>query len=492
MKRAYVLAAGTGALVVLGLGGVPLLAQQGSSPEEGGPVLTFGIASTLSATDNYDLRPDDAESAELFDTELSLGYRNRRANDTLSLDLSGVLRAIEPPRGANTVDDRSARIGYQRQGVNSALSFGANYSFSAVEARDPFDRGGRFGEDDPFSEDEDLDEDLLDETDLTQDRGDREQIGTRFRFETGLNDPLGVVLTADYNERSFTDTTDPDLFDSEVLTLSGTTRLTLSPVTETRLVLRYRDYSADDTEQTDRQTSSVNLGLTQALSPVDTLDVSLGFQRIETEESVVLGGLPVAIVGPRRSETETGVIGDLTLTRELTRGTIGTTFNVDESENGRTATLRVNRALPLPRGSISLSLGATSNVEDTLVPVGSLDFTHEMPRSTLTASLQRQVRTSDRSNELRTTSVEVGYDYEINSLSGIGLSANFAEVAGSGGPAVDDTSRADLRATYRRDLTRDWQLSTGYEYRIREESDVGEATSNRVFLTLQRNFAVRP
>jgi hypothetical protein len=65
-------------------------------------------------------------------------------------------------------------------------------------------------------------------------------------------------------------------------------------------------------------------------------------------------------------------------------------------------------------------------------------------------------------------------------------------VAGSGGPDVDDTSRADLRATYRRDLTRDWQLSTGYEYRIREESDIGEATSNRVFLTLERSFAVRP
>ncbi|WP_372674940.1 hypothetical protein [Aquicoccus sp.] len=483
MKRAYVLAAGTGVLAVLGLGVMPLLAQQGSSPEEGGQVLTFGIASTLSATDNYDLRPDDAESAELFDTELSLGYRNRRANDTLSLDLSGVLRAIEPPRGANTVDDRSARVGYQRQGVNSALSFGANYSFSSVDARDPFDRGRRFGEDDPFEEDEDLDEDLLDETDLTQDRGDREDIGARFRFETGLNDPLGVVLTADYNERSFTDTTDPDLFDSEVFNLSGTTRLTLSPVTETRLVLRYRDYSADDTERTDRQTSSVNLGLTQALSQVDTLDVSLGFQRIETEETI--GTI-------RQSDSETGVIGDLALTRELTRGTIGTTFNLNESENGRTATLRVNRALPLPRGSISFSLGATSNVEDTLVPVGSLNFTHQMRRSTLTASLQRQVRTSDRSNELRTTSASVGYDYEINSISGIGLSANFAEVAGSGGPAVDDTTRADLRATYRRDLTRDWQLSTGYEYRIREESDIGEATSNRVFLTLQRNFAVRP
>ena len=476
MRLAYVLI-GTGALAVLGLWAVPILAQQGEGPEAGGPVLTFGISSTLSATDNYDLAPDNEESAELFDTRLSFGYRSRRANDTLSLDLSGVLRAVEPPRDANTFDDRSARLGYQRQGVNSALSFGADYSLSSVDARDPFDRNF-LDEDDPFFGD-----DPLDETDLTQDRGDEQQIGARFRFETGLNDPLGVVLTGRYRDRSFTDTTDPDLFDNEIFTLSGTTRVTLSPITEARVVLRYEDYSADDTPRTDRQTSSVNLGLTQALSQVDTLDVSVGLQQIETKET---------IGGTRGSDTENGVIGALALTRDLTRGTIGTSFEVDQSENGQTATWLVSRDLPLPRGSLALSLGATRDVNDDIIPSGSIDFVHEMLRSTLTASLSQDVRTSDRSNELRTTRASVGYNYEINSLSRIGISANFAELAQAGGPAVNDTTRTDLRATYTRDLTRDWQISTGYEYRIRDEETVGEATSNRVFLTLQRSFAVRP
>jgi hypothetical protein len=102
------------------------------------------------------------------------------------------------------------------------------------------------------------------------------------------------------------------------------------------------------------------------------------------------------------------------------------------------------------------------------------------------------VRTSDRSNELRSTQASVGYDYQINSLSSVGISANFAELARSGGPQLNDTTRSDLRATYRYALTRDWQLSTGYEYRIRDEDDIGEATSNRIFLTLQRSFSVRP
>lgn len=226
MKRAYGLI-GTGCLAVLFWGGRPMLAQQGSNPEEGGPVLTFGISSTLSATDNYNLDPNNSESAGLFDNRLSFGYLNRRANDVFSLDLSGVLRANEPPGGSNTFDDRNARLGYERQGANSALSFGADYSLSSVDSFDPFD-DNLFFEGDP-----------LENSDLTQDQGDREQIGARFSFETGLNAPLGFVLTGRYRDQSFTGTTDPDLFDTQTLNLSATTRFTLSPVTETRVVLRY-------------------------------------------------------------------------------------------------------------------------------------------------------------------------------------------------------------------------------------------------------------
>src|SRR6056297_3997679 len=241
-----------------------MLAQQGSSPEAGGPVLTFGISSTLSATDNYNLDPNNSENAELFDSRLSFGYENRRVNDVLSFDLSGILRAVEPPGGSRTFDDQRARLGYDRQGINSKLSFSADYSLSSVDALDPFD-DDRFFDDDP-----------LEESDLTQDRGDREQIGARFSFNTGLTDPLGFTLDGRYRERIYSDTSDPDLFDTQLFNLSATARATLSPVSEARVVLRYEDYAAEDAPQTDRETSSLNFGLTQALSRIDTLDVSLG------------------------------------------------------------------------------------------------------------------------------------------------------------------------------------------------------------------------
>jgi len=255
-RRFSVLGAGCVAGLCLGAAGLGL-AQQASSPEEGGPVLTFGLSSTLSATDNYNLSPTNEESAELLDTRLSFGYRNRRPNDLLSFNMSGVLHAEEPPGNSRTLDDRSARLGYERQGVNSALSFGADYSLSSVDALDPFDED-RFFEDDP-----------LEESDLTQDRGDREQIGARFSFSTGLTDPLSFALDGRYRERIFSGTSDPDLFDTQLFNLSATTRVTLSPVSEARVVLRYEDYAAEDAPQTDRQTSSLNFGLTQALSTAD-------------------------------------------------------------------------------------------------------------------------------------------------------------------------------------------------------------------------------
>lgn len=460
-----------GCLPTLCLGASALFAQQAGDPTEGGPVLTFGINSTVSVVDNYSLRPGDGDSATLFDSKLSFSYLDQRANDTLRLDLDGVLRAIEPPGRASSgdvLDDPRIRLSYNRQSANSRLNVSAEYRQTSVDFLDPFDRD-RFFANDP-----------LDERDLTQDQGNREQIATRFGFETGLNDPIGFTLEGRYLEQSYSDTTDPALFDSRTLGLTGTTRFDLSPVSTALIVLRYEDYSADDALRTDRLTSSLSLGFTTELTKVDTLDVSIGYQNIE--EQNLLGS----------TSTKSGVIGGVNLTRELTLGTIGAGFDLRESVNGSVATLIVERAMPLPLGTVDFSLGVTRDVTGTLSPVGSINFIHEMPRSTLTASLDRQVTTSALANELRVTQASLGYAFEVNSLSNITLLADFAEISQAGGPAVTDTTRVNLSATYSRDLTRDWRFSSGYEYRMVDEDGRDTATSNRVFVTVGREFVMRP
>lgn len=461
----------TGSLVALLYSGGPMLAQQEGDPEAGGPALTFGLRSTVSATDDYNLGGNAPEKATLFDSRLSFGYADRRANDAFSIDLNGVLRANDPTESSRILDDRNLRLEYDRASANSALSVGADYSLASVTSFDPFDEN-QFFEDDP-----------LEESDLAEGQGTREQIGARFSLQTGLSAPLGFTLTGRYRERNFTDTTDQDLFDSQLVNVAATTRFTFSPVTETRVVLRYEDYTADDVPNTERQSSSVNLGLTQALSQTDILDVSLGYQQIETDETLPAG---------RQSDKQTGVIGSIDLTRELTRGTIGTSLAVREGVNGSTTTWVVRRATPLPLGALEISFGATRDVDDAIRPVGSLAFTRDMKRGTLTAALEQQLTTSSQLNELRTTRASLDYLYEINSVSNLFFKADFAAFDQAGGPTVNDTVRTDLQAIYSRELTRDWRFTAGYEYRWRDEENVGNDTSNRFFVSLEREFVVRP
>ena len=49
-----------------------------------------------------------------------------------------------------------------------------------------------------------------------------------------------------------------------------------------------------------------------------------------------------------------------------------------------------------------------------------------------------------------------------------------------------------VHAVYRRALTQDWSLETGYSYRLRREEGEGDAESNTLFLTLQSSFNWRP
>jgi len=444
-------------------------AQQANNREEGGPRLTFGISSTLSATDNERLSSTNDDSGTMFDTRFAFRYLDRRANDTFRLVLDGGEIGSNDTSG-HILDNQRALLSYDQNSVNSALNLGAEYSSASVDDLDPFDG-------------EAFEDDQLDTNDLVQDQGKRQLITGRFSYVTGLSDPIELLLEGRYRDQTYKNTTDPDLFDTEIFNLSGTTRLRVTPVTEARFVLRYEDYQAQDAARTQRRTSSANLGLTQALTSIDNLDVSLGLQNIKTEETVL---------GMRQADDENDIIGSLNFTRELPRGSIGTTIDVKESVNGRTTTWLVDRALVFPRGQLNISFGAASDVSGTVHPVVDLYLLHKMQRGTFSASLSRDVTTSTQSNELLTTQASLRYKYEINTLSDLDFSVNYAALDQAGGPTVSDVTRADLRAAYSRDLTSDWQLSSGYEYRMRKETGVENATSNRVFITLQREFSISP
>ena len=108
-----------------------------------------------------------------------------------------------------------------------------------------------------------------------------------------------------------------------------------------------------------------------------------------------------------------------------------------------------------------------------------------MPRGTLNARLTRDVTPRfDDSNVLRTVA-RVDYDYDINNISGIGLTATFARNEETDG--TDRLDRIDFGATYSREITRDWAMELGYRYRARNDDD-GDRDSHSVFVGINRAF----
>ena len=90
------------------------------------------------------------------------------------------------------------------------------------------------------------------------------------------------------------------------------------------------------------------------------------------------------------------------------------------------------------------------------------------------------------------TSATVGYTTQINPLSSLSFEADFASVADLGATPTSRTNLASLRAAYSYRLTETFDLTAGYEHRIRTETGQPRANSNELFLVLEHRFEARP
>jgi hypothetical protein len=109
----------------------------------------------------------------------------------------------------------------------------------------------------------------------------------------------------------------------------------------------------------------------------------------------------------------------------------------------------------------------------------------ELARGTLTAGLERNVRTTGAGDTTLQTVARLGLRTQINTTSGLDFNVNYARVTDLNNPA-DDISRGVFSATYNHDVTRDWALNLGLSH-TREK----DASSNMVFMSLGRKTTVR-
>ena len=115
-----------------------------------------------------------------------------------------------------------------------------------------------------------------------------------------------------------------------------------------------------------------------------------------------------------------------------------------------------------------------------------------MNASQFTASLRRRVGTSNQNVETRETVARLGYDYSINALSNLSFRANFAEQENAGNGPSNRRQRTDFSASYTRAITQDWNMTVGYLHRFENDTGPGDADGNSVFLTLGRQFTLKP
>lgn len=178
------------------------------------------------------------------------------------------------------------------------------------------------------------------------------------------------------------------------------------------------------------------------------------------------------------------------LSRAVSDGTYGVTLASDSGKEGHRQTLQFNRVLALREGRLALSLGASQPAAGETEMVGGIDWHQDLPRGTLSMSLQRVLSVSERDEEIRVSRMRLSLTQSLSAKMGLGLSANFQDSQTTA--TRRESRRGSLSVTLRNELSQDWGLDIGATHRLLESSNIGTARSNTVFINISRDFEFRP
>ena len=165
-------------------------------------------------------------------------------------------------------------------------------------------------------------------------------------------------------------------------------------------------------------------------------------------------------------------------------------FGVTDTDTGQRFSAEVGRSYATPRTAFSGRIGATRGVTGEVYLSGSVTAARELPRGNLSLDLARAVVSgNEQNNEQVITSLRFGYLQNLTPLSNLGFAVDFADATVN--TSGLSTTNASLTATYSRTLTPDWSMDLGLRHRYRDESTIGPASSNELFLSLGRDFVTR-
>ncbi len=423
------------------------------------PLFRFSLDQKFGANDNTRLDPRSVGTTYFSDTTLSFDFNSQTRSQQFDLSLGGVVRLVDDPTvgSKSGFRDPTADLSYVRDVANARFTLQASYARPDLAFLDP------------------LKQVEIGNQDLFQGGGTRADTRVSVGLETGLQAPLGFVLNLDTDQRHFSATTDPTLFDNRTDTVEAGMRFRFSPVLRGRFDYSDRQYEAQDVLLTRTDTRRLTVGLDYDLSPVSALSLEVGHSEV-IESFDVLPGV----------ETVTrGFVGSVSLIRQVPDGQASAVLDTVLNQRGRQTTLEFGRVFDLPAGGLEIGVGATQGSNFNARPVGRISYAAELPRGSFDARLSRTVSLSDTLNQTsETTQANLNYRVDVNDLSGLDFTIDYADISSPG----TGRKRGSVSATYSRNVTRDWEFRLGYAYRYYNPDTADSSRSNEIFFALQRDF----
>lgn len=427
--------------------------------------LTVDVGTGLRVGNNVGLEDPAEGTTTTSRTTLNFGLVSETRTSRLTAGVSTGLDFRDEPGTGSEFDfvTPNSFITYSQNAANSAVQATLRYRDELLDERIL-----------TF-----LDEDLQ-PVDFVVDVGRLQRLSGSARLSLGIEAPLGFDATLSFDDREYTDTFDPDLYDRRTVSLATVTRLRFSDVMTGRLLASVRQFDAEDVPTTERTSTSLGFGLSYEISPRTRVNADVTYDRIETTE---FGAF---------TETTDGIGFSVAAVTDLPNGSITGSIRQTVNTSGDRTTINLGRAMELPLGALSYGVGYTFSDEGEDRLTADFAISRDLPTGSVQATLTQQAGVNDDEEQVLVTRVGVAYNQEVNSVSGFTVNFGLGRTEEIGLAGSDETTRANLGLTYRRELTEDWDWTLGYQTQYLKENAGSARNSNTVFTRIDRRFTLRP
>jgi len=429
----------------------------GAAQEEGGLNVGFVLTERLEYIEEDGFSGTDGSGLRSL-TTLDFGLNSVTRSQSLEFGLSTGLAVPLDDYGDLGFEDNLATLEYTRSSRNSELTFGAGYRRDDVDDL-AFDA-------------------TFEDDDIVTGVGGREVLTLNSGLVVGRATRVTGTFDYVYETTDFFDTLDPTLNDTDTQALDARVRFQLTRTLTADVFGLWREEDESGAGATDRTTTAIGTGASYLIDPATTLAGEISYSEEESR-----GATPLDTEGWNYA---------LSATRDRPNGEVFVEYIQEDALTGTRRQLIAGQDLTLQRGSLEYSLGVSETEGFDPQVLASLTLAYDLDRNgTANIILSQEGTVNGDDEEVVNSRLNISYVRELSAVSELAASFDLVDenVLDAG---ADDQRSFSFDLTYDHDMTRDWGLTTGYEYSLVRLDGTADRSRSTVFVGLQRSFAYRP